>query len=139
MKWLAAQTKWIMLISGILTCTIFIYVVAPNYAATSGFGQPLADPLSNLMARSWGMMVGLFGIMLIYAAFRPPLQRFALTFVALGKAGFVLLLLTVGKVFLNQQMGFAVYADGLEVVLYVCCLLGMRSRAMAGASAHAEV
>jgi hypothetical protein len=62
--------------------------------------------------------------MLIYGAFRPALQRFVLTIVALGKGGFVVLLLTVGKDFLSQQMGTAVYADGLEVVLYVICLLG---------------
>src|ERR1043165_1620492 len=68
MKWIAAQTKWIMLISGILTTTILLYVIAPNYAAKSGFGQTLDGPLADLMARSWGMMVGLFGVMLIYAA-----------------------------------------------------------------------
>jgi hypothetical protein len=124
MKWIAAQTKWIMLISGILTTTILLYVIAPNYAAKSGFGQTLDGPLADLMARSWGMMVGLFGVMLIYAAFKPPLQRFVLTIVALGKGGFVVLLLTVGKVFLDQQMGMAVYADGLETLLYLVCLFG---------------
>ncbi|MFN2571330.1 MAG: hypothetical protein ABR537_06915 [Gemmatimonadales bacterium] len=36
------------------------WVVAPNYAATSGFGQTLEGPLS-----------GLFGVMLIYAVFKP--------------------------------------------------------------------
>jgi hypothetical protein len=133
MKWIAAQTKWIMLISGILTCTIFVYVIAPNDAAQSGFGQPLGGPLPELMARSWGMMVGLFGVMLIYAAFKPPLQRFVLTIVALGKGGFVILLLTVGRVFLDQQMGMAVYADGLETLLYIACLLGtQRGVASAG-------
>jgi len=131
MRWIAAQTKWIMLISGLLTTTIFIYVIAPNYAATSGFGQTLDGPLSELMARSWGMMVGLFGVMLIYAAFKPPLQRFVLAIVAIGKGGFVVLLLTVGRVFLGQQMGTAVYADGIETLLYVICLFGARPLASA--------
>src|ERR1051325_3738453 len=76
MKWIAAQTKWIMLISGILTTTILLYVIAPNYAAKSGFGQTLHGPL------------------------------------------------TVGKVFLDQHMGMAVYADGLETLLYLVCLFG---------------
>ena len=126
MKWIAAQTKWIMLISGVLTSMLFIYAISPNDSVRSGFGVPLDGALANLIVRSWGMMIGIFGVMLIYAAFKPALQRFVLAIVGLEKAGIVILLLTVGRVFLNQQMGLAVYVDGLEVLLFAACLLGMQ-------------
>jgi hypothetical protein len=126
MKWIAAKMKWIMLVTGVLTASIFYYAIAPNAALTADFGHALDGPLAELIVRNWGVLVGLVGLMLIYGAFVPPARRLVLSVAALSKAAFVLLLITVGSVYLTQRIRFAVVVDGLEVVLFTAYLLTTR-------------
>jgi len=126
MKWLAASIKWIMLITGLFTATIFYYAIAPNAALTADFGHGLEGPLAELLVRNWGILVGLVGLMLIYGAFVPPARRLVLSVATLSKAAFVLLVLTVGSVYLSQRIRFAVIVDGFEVLLFTAYLLTTR-------------
>jgi len=126
MKWLAASIKWIMLITGLFTATIFYYAIAPNAALTADFGHGLEGPLAELLVRNWGILVGLVGLMLIYGAFVPPARRLVLSVATLSKAAFVLLVLTVGSVYLSQRIRFAVMVDGFEVLLFTAYLLTTR-------------
>ena len=126
MKWIVAKIKWIMLITGILTASMFYNAIAPDAALRSSFGQGLEGPLAELIVRNWGVLVGLVGLMLIYGAFVPPARRLVLSVAALSKAAFVILLLTVGHDYLGQRIGVALWVDGLEVLLFVTYLLGTR-------------
>jgi len=126
MKWLAASIKWIMLITGLFTATIFYYAIAPNAALTADFGHGLEGPLAELLVRNWGILVGLVGLMLIYGAVVPPARRLVLSVATLSKAAFVLLVLTVGSVYLSQRIRFAVIVDGFEVLLFTAYLLSTR-------------
>jgi len=126
MKWLAASIKWIMLITGLFTATIFYYAIAPNAALTADFGHGLEGPLAELLVRNWGILVGLVGLMLIYGAVVPPARRLVLSVATLSKAAFVLLVLTVGSVYLSQRIRFAVIVDGFEVPLFTAYLLSTR-------------
>jgi hypothetical protein len=126
MNWLVRSMKWIMLVTGVLTASIFYYAIAPNAALTADFGHGLDGPLAELIVRNWGVLVGLVGLMLIYGAFVPPARRLVLSVAALSKAAFVLLLITVGSVYLTQRIRFAVVVDGLEVVLFTAYLLTTR-------------
>lgn len=125
MKWIATQIKWIMLVTGLLTASMFQYAIAPQAALTADFGHSLEGPLAELIVRNWGVLVGLVGLMLIYGAFVPPARRLALSVAALSKAAFVLLVLTVGSGYLGQRIRFAVMIDSLEVLLFVAYLLTM--------------
>ena len=126
MKWIVAKIKWIMLITGILTASMFYNAIAPDAALRSSFGQGLEGPLAELIVRHWGVLVGLVGLMLIYGAFVPPARRLVLSVAALSKAAFVILLLTVGHDYLGQRIGVALWVDGLEALLFVTYLLGTR-------------
>lgn len=41
--------KWVMLISGILICTMFIGFVSPQSSLNSNFGESLEGPLANII------------------------------------------------------------------------------------------
>ena len=129
MNWIVKPIKWIMLISGILTATMFYDALAPDAALRSAFGQGPDGPLAELIVRNWGVLVGLVGLMLIYGAFVPPARRLVLSVAALSKAAFVILLLTVGHDYLGQRIGFALWVDGLQALLFITYLLSTRHMA----------
>ena len=129
MKWVAANIKWIMLVSGALTTTMLYTAIAPDAVMQSSFGQTLEGPLAELIVRNWGLLVGLVGLMLIYGAFVPPARRLVLSVAALGKGAFVILLLTVGHDYLHQTIRIAVVVDGLEALLFAAYLLTTRHAA----------
>ena len=126
MKWIAANIKWIMLVAGALTTTMLYAAIAPDAAMRSNFGQTLEGPLAELIVRNWGLLVGLVGLMLIYGAFVPPARRLVLSVAALSKGVFVILLLTVGRDYLDQMIRIAVVVDGLEALLFTAYLLTTR-------------
>ena len=124
MKWIIAKFKWIMLITGVLTASMFYYAIAPNAALHSAFGQGLeGSALAELIVRNWGVLVGQVGLMLVYGAFVPPARRLVLSIAALSKAAFVTLLLTVGRDYIGQRIGIALWVDSFEAVLFTAYLL----------------
>jgi len=126
MNWLVKSMKWIMLVSGLLTATVFVNAIAPHASLVKSFGQDLEGPLAELLVRNWGILVGLVGLMLVYGAFVPPARRLVLSVAALSKAAFVLLVVTSPGEFLGQPIGTAVIIDSLEVLLFVGYLLSTR-------------
>lgn len=115
--------KWLMLISGLLTCTMFLGLVAPQSSLQSNFGESMQGPLSEILVRNWSALIGLIGIMLIYGAFVEPVRKFALVIAGLSKAVFITLVLWYGKQYMGFGAGTAVIADSLMIVLYVAYLL----------------
>lgn len=105
----ASNIKWVMLVSGVLTMTMIYALIAPHAALMSTFGEALpASPVTEIVVRSWGALIGLVGAMLIYGAFHPEVRTLVLTVAALSKAIFVVLLLSHGNHFLSHQAGLAV-------------------------------
>jgi len=68
MTWIVANIKWLMLVSGALTCTMMYAAIAPQAALRSNFGVALEGPVSEIVVRNWGALIGLVGAMLIYVA-----------------------------------------------------------------------
>ena len=126
MKWIVAYIKWIMLVTGLLTASIFQYAVAPQSALTADFGHGVEGALAELLVRNWGVLVGLVGLMLIYGAVVPPARRLVLSVAALSKLAFVALMLTAGSAYLAQRIRYAVVVDSLEVLIFVAYLLATR-------------
>jgi len=126
MQWLVGYIKWIMLVAGILTASVFQYAIAPQAALTADFGHGIDGALAELLVRNWGVLVGLVGLMLIYGAFVPPARRLALSVAALSKLAFVILMLTAGSAYLGQRIRFAVIIDSIEVLLFVAYLVATR-------------
>jgi uncharacterized protein YacL len=124
--------KWIMLVSGALTCTMLYATVAPQAALQSTFGDTLQGPAAEIVVRNWGMLIGLMGAMLIYGAFNLSARPLVLTVAGLSKVTFIVLILVLGRQFLSHQAGVAVVSDVIQVSLFVGYLLSApRSRAAA--------
>jgi hypothetical protein len=127
MAWLASQIKWIMLVSGVLTCTMLYAAFAPEAALTSTFGESLEGPVASIVVRNWGALVGLVGLMLVYGAFSPPTRRVILTVAGASKLTFIVLVLSYGTQFLAYQAGVAVVVDAVWVLVFGAYLVSTRS------------
>jgi hypothetical protein len=132
MNWLVAGMKWIMLASGVLTCSMAYVALAPQAALRSTFGETLEGPLAEVVVRNWGGLITLVGGMLIYGAFHPPSRPLVLCVAGLGKLFFIGLLVAQGPRFLGQQAGLAAAVDLVMVVLFAGYLLVARGRSAEG-------
>lgn len=65
MNIVAANIKWIMLVSGVLTCTMAYAAIAPQAALHATFGETLEGPLADIVVRNWGALITLVGAMLV--------------------------------------------------------------------------
>ncbi len=126
MTWIVSRMKWIMLMSGALTCTMLYATLAPEAAMRATFGEPLQGPAADVVVRSWGLLIALVGAMLIYGAFNPIARPLILTVAGLSKAAFIALVLGHGTQFLSHQAGVAIVSDGVMVLLFIGYLLGVR-------------
>ena len=126
MNWLMTKMKWIMLVSGALTCTMVYAAVVPQASLRSTFGESLEGPLAEIVVRNWGALIALVGAMLIYGAFHSPVRPLVLTVAGLSKVIFIGLVLTHGSQYLGQQVGLAIAIDLVMVLLFAGYLIGMR-------------
>jgi len=113
--------KWIMLVSGIITCSMVFAVIAPDAALKNTFGASMEGPLVEIVVRSWGSLITLVGGMLIYGAYHTVHRRLILTVAAIGKLFFVGLILVYGSAFLDKAMLTIVF-DTAVAALYIVYL-----------------
>ncbi|MBK8244336.1 MAG: hypothetical protein IPK88_12985 [Saprospiraceae bacterium] len=123
MQFFISNFKWIMLISGLLTCTMLMALISPQASIQSNFGQTIESNLSEIIVRNWGALIGLMGIMLIYGAFTESVRRFVLIIAGSSKVIFILLILFSTENFMEFGVGKAVIADSIMVALYIAFLL----------------
>ncbi|HEX4946329.1 MAG TPA: hypothetical protein VFZ34_06695 [Blastocatellia bacterium] len=126
MNWIVTKMKWIMLVAGALTCTMFYAAIAPQAALLSNFGATLEGSLAELIVRNWGALIGLMGVMLIYGALDPPSRPLVLTVAGISKLIFIGLVLAQGNRYLSHQAGTAVVVDLVMVALFFLYLIGLR-------------
>jgi hypothetical protein len=126
MRLIAANIRWIMLVSGALTCTMIYAAVAPQSALRSTFGEVLEGPLAEIIVRNWGALITLVGAMLIYGAFSPKSRPLVLCVAGLSKLVFIGLVLVHGAQYLRQQAGVAIAVDLVMVVFFAVYLVAMR-------------
>jgi len=129
MQLLSRSIKWVMLVAGLLTCSMFYALVAPEASLISNFGQALEGPVAQIVVRNWGALIGLMGVLLIYGAFREEARTIALLMGIASKLVFISLVLSFGQAFLPFQAGVAVVADSLMILLFVAYLVTQRGSA----------
>lgn len=127
MSLVVAHIKAIMLVSGLLTCTMFLAAVAPQAALRATFGQTLDGPVADMVVRNWGALIGLVGTMLIYGAFVPAVRSLVLAIAGISKLVFMGLIAAHGQPFLSHA-AVPVGADLLMVALYAAYLVAARRR-----------
>jgi hypothetical protein len=123
--------KWTMLVSGLLTCTMFHAAISPVAALQSTFGESIDGPVAQIVVRSWGVLIGLVGLMLVYGAFNEPVRRMALLVAGASKVAYISLVLLYGRQFLEFQVGTSLVVDSAMVVLFVAYLLTERKKIVA--------
>ena len=87
---LAAHIELILLITGLATAGVLAVFVAPVPVMKVLFGQAPSDALSLFIARHWGLLVGLVGALLIYAAYHAEVRVPTLIVAIVEKAALVL-------------------------------------------------
>ncbi|AVO51568.1 hypothetical protein [Ectopseudomonas mendocina] len=125
MTFIARHFKWLMLVSGALTATMFYGVVAPQAALESMFGTSFDGQLESIIIRSWSALVGLIGIVMIYGALNERHRVFSASIAALSKAIFVSLVMIYGQKFLGS-VAPAIALDLLVIVSTLLFLLTAR-------------
>jgi hypothetical protein len=132
MNWIVANIRWIMLVSGGLTCTMVYAAIAPHAARRSTFGEALEGPVAEIVVRNWGALIAIVGGMLIYGANNPSARPLVLTVAAASKVIFIGLVLAYGRQYLGQQVGISLTVDSLMVALFFGYLVSQgRGRAAA--------
>jgi hypothetical protein len=102
MNLIVNSAKWVMLVSGLLTATMFYGLFAPQAALESMFGVSFLGELQDIVVRSWSALVGLIGVVLIYGFFNEDVRKFSLIVAAFSKLVFVILILFFGPQFLAK-------------------------------------
>jgi hypothetical protein len=118
-----ANFKWIMLICGLLTCTMLVGLFSPESTLQSNFGEALVTGPENIVVRGWSTLIGLMGIMLIYGAFNPTVRNYSLIIVGLSKIIFIALILIFGRQYLPFGLGTAVVVDTIMILLFAAYLI----------------
>lgn len=126
MSWIVDRIKWIMLVSGALTCTMLYAAVAPQAALHSTFGRTLEGPVAEIVVRNWGALITLVGVMLIYGAYKPASRQLVVSVAGLSKLVFIALVIAQRSHFLGQQVVVAAVIDLMEVILFTVFLFGVR-------------
>ena len=125
MLWIVKRLKWIMLISGVLTCTMLYAAIDPQGALRQTFGTTLEGPLANIVVRNWGVLITLVGALLIYGAYRPASRPLVLVVAIVSKLVFIGLVLVYGQAYLGTA-GLAIGFDLVVVGLFIVALVQMR-------------
>ena len=71
---IGSHIQLILIVTGVITATMFLQFLAPREIVRLMDDDVIADPVSLLVARHWGLLVGLLGALLVYAAFEPALR-----------------------------------------------------------------
>jgi hypothetical protein len=116
MNFIIKNIKWMMLLSGVLTFTMFYGLFAPQAALESMFGASFSGALENIVIRSWSALVGLIGVILIYGFFSQKNRVLSISVAAFSKVVFVSLVLLYGQEFLGKA-GPAIAMDCVVIIL----------------------
>lgn len=114
--------KWIMLVTGVITCSMVFAAIAPGAALMNTFGTSMEGPLVDIVVRSWGMFITLIGGMLIYGAYHEVHRRLVLTVATIGKLFFVGLIFVYGSAYMDKAMLTIVF-DTVVALVYIAYLL----------------
>ena|SRR5205823_5512352 len=121
---LTAQIEWILLLTGLATAGALVLCLAPVTMMRILFGEAPSDMLSLLIVRHWGLLVGLVGVLLIYAAYHPDARVPTLTVAITEKVAFALGVFTSPFRCRPVVVGMAL-TDTSMAAVYVMCLTSL--------------
>jgi len=116
MQWFIDKTlKPVLIIGGLGTTAAMAYALAPQFAveniANLGFRQEY-----TIFVQHWGMMVGLIGLMMVAAAFKPAWVLPIMIYASLEKAFIVYLAVSNASSSYSEGFWAPAIMDGIIVV-----------------------
>ncbi|MEH6451588.1 MAG: hypothetical protein V7782_00970 [Psychromonas sp.] len=117
--------QWIMVIAGLLTCSMIFAVFAPQAALISMFGETLSEPLAAVVVRSWGFLIFLMGTLLIYGAYKPVYRNLSLVIVSLSKVVFISLIIIFGIQYVEKS-AVTIILDSIFIALFSVYLIKVK-------------
>ena len=120
MAFIADNIFWILLVSGVITSSMLVAVVAPRLVFRQFFGTILDGPLGNAIMRNWGLVIGMSGLLLIYAAYDETVRTPIMLFSIVGKLFFSMQVFAAGST-LKAARGGAII--DLVIGLVFCAYL----------------
>jgi hypothetical protein len=121
---LATHVESILLVTGLATASALGFSLAPVKLMKAFFGLAPADALSTLIARHWGLLIGLVGVLLVYAAYDTAIRVPTLIVAIVEKAAFVLGIL-VSPVLRKPLAMLIAVADATMATVYLLYLVGL--------------
>ena len=115
-----------MIVAGILTCSMIFAVLAPQAALVSMFGEGLTEPLAQVVVRSWGFLIFLMGVLLVYGAYKPVYRNLALVIVSTSKIAFITLVLIFGYQYIEQTV-LTIALDSIITIIFISYLVKVKS------------
>jgi hypothetical protein len=119
--------KWLMLIPGIITCSMIYAAIDPQGALMQTFGESISGPIAEIVVRNWGLLITMVGALMIYGAYRPQYRQLILTVAVAGKFAFVALNLIYGQAFFAKS-GVALVFDSILIAIYLTYLMQSRQK-----------
>ncbi|MBL1417107.1 MAG: hypothetical protein COA76_10705 [Moritella sp.] len=126
MNIIITKIKWIMVIAGLLTCSMIFAVFAPQAALISMFGEAISEPLGEVVVRSWGFLIFLMGVLLIYGAFKPVYRNLSLVIVGISKIAFISLIVIFGEQYIEKSAVTIIF-DSILIALFAFYLIKAKS------------
>ncbi len=112
--------------TGIFTASVILLFFAPELVLDKMFKITLKDEASLFIARHWGLLVGIFGLLIICSVYNPAIRSTVLIAAVVEKAAIVLMILkNFNKEFTKGLRGIVVI-DTICVVLYLLYLTGIK-------------
>jgi hypothetical protein len=121
MDLIVGNIKWIMLAGGLITLSMLSAAVAPRLTFRLMFGEAPESRLALLLARNWGVLIGLTGALLVWGAFHPDARTLVLLVAGASKLTFIALVL--GQPAYRARSLVPLVVDGLLVALFAIYLL----------------
>ncbi|WP_249348301.1 hypothetical protein [Pseudoalteromonas aurantia] len=112
--------------AGLLTCSMVFAVFSPQATLIRVFGEALTQPLAQIVVRSWGFLIFLMGILLIYGAYIPVYRKLALTVVSTSKIVFITLIVIFGEQYIDKSM-LTIILDSTLVFIFICYLIKVKN------------
>jgi hypothetical protein len=123
MNWIIGNIGWILQVSGVATCSMISLALAPRFTTRFVFGESITGPIGELVARSWGVMIFLGGLLLIYASVHPEARLPILLFSIFGKSSFVVPVLAQTPRFLKRRAFTMAFGDVAMIVCFAWYLI----------------
>jgi hypothetical protein len=115
---------WILIVTGALTALVGLGALRPRQGLKDGFGGDTDDPAALLLIRHWNFLIGVTGVLLIYAAFHPEVRTLVLWVAIASKSAFAALVLAQYRTFAGKFAVTGAIGDIIMVVLFLLYLVG---------------